>query len=65
MMMPIVMHGQFPINLDKDKPSYEEWLKTQKINLDLDSILDKISSQGIDSLNEIEKEFLDNHKKDN
>ena len=65
MMMPIVMHGQFPINLDKDKPSYQEWLKTQKINLDLDSILDKISSQGIDSLNEIEKEFLDNHKKDN
>jgi len=64
-MMPIIMHGKFPINLDKDKPSYEEWLKTQKINLDLDSILDKISSQGIDSLNEIEKEFLDNHKKDN
>ena len=60
-MMPLVFNGRYPI--DKERPKYQEWLKTQKINLDLDSILDKISSEGIESLNEIEKEFLDNHKK--
>ena len=60
-MARIMLHSQFPI--DKDKFYHQEWLKTQNIELELDSILDKISEKGLESLNEIEKEFLDNHKK--
>tara|TARA_R110000824_G_scaffold58461_4_gene158035 strand:+ start:473 stop:1039 length:567 start_codon:yes stop_codon:yes gene_type:complete len=60
-MARIMIHSQFPT--DKDKFYHQEWLETQNIELELDSILDKISEKGLESLNEIEKEFLDNHKK--
>ena len=33
-------------------------------NLDIDSILDKISNEGLDSLSEEEKDFLDKKSKD-
>ena len=61
MMVPIMMQGPFPIN--RGTPAQQEWIKKQYIKLDVDSILDKISEEGIESLNEIEKTFLDNHKK--
>ena len=63
MMMPLMTYGKF--TSDKNAPSYNEWLKNQNMHLDLDSILDKISEKGIESLNTKEKEFLDNQKKEN
>ena len=36
-----------------------EWIL---INLDIDSVLDRISNVGIEGLNKIEKKFLDNYK---
>jgi hypothetical protein len=33
-------------------------------NLNIDIVLDKISETGMDSLNELEKEFLKNYKYD-
>lgn len=38
--------------------------KDQKVDFDLDSILDKIGNQGIDSLSKEEKEFLDKKSKE-
>jgi len=51
-------HQQRILEKNKDNPTiYSE------INLDLDTILDKILKSGITSLNRKEKEFLDNQSK--
>lgn len=52
--------------LNKDLVSFEnlrEYVKDSAEDLDLDSILDKISSKGLGSLSDLEKEFLDNKSK--
>lgn len=52
--------------LNTDLVSFEnlqEYVKDTTEDLDLDSILDKISSEGLGSLSDLEKEFLDNKSK--
>lgn len=60
-IIAIVPHGQSNIQFTDDFISFMEHaepLKFKKTNLDLDSILDKISSFGLDSLNSNERGFL-------
>lgn len=52
--------------LNRDLVSFDnlrEYVKDSAEDLDLDSILDKISSKGLGSLSDLEKEFLDNKSK--
>ena len=67
-----ILNGNFDINLsvsDKVEPidsmkfsffadDLDEWIYN---NLDIDTILDRISSVGMESLRKIEKEFLNNY----
>jgi hypothetical protein len=45
------------------KVEYEKYTEVQKVDLELDNVLDKIDLYGIESLTEEEKKFLDNFEK--
>jgi hypothetical protein len=45
------------------KVEYEKYTDVQKVDLELDNVLDKIDLYGIESLTEEEKKFLDNFEK--
>jgi hypothetical protein len=49
--------------MEENNARVEEFLKNQICDLSLDEILDKISSQGIDSLTRSEKDKLDEYSK--
>jgi len=53
----------FDIETYQPKPIGLPEAKNEKTNLDIDSILDKISKSGIDSLLKEEKDFLDKSSK--
>jgi hypothetical protein len=60
-IIAIIPHGTDKIQFTEDFINYItglEPLKFKKRNLDLDEILDKISSSGLESLNKFEKRFL-------
>lgn len=65
-IIAIIPHGESDIQFTDDFISYLnniESLKMKKTNLDLDEILDKISSSGLESLNKIERRFLQKFSK--
>jgi hypothetical protein len=45
------------------KVEYEKYSEVQRVDLQLDDVLDKIDLYGIESLTEEEKKFLDNFEK--
>jgi len=60
-VIAIIPHGDTNIQFTDDFMMYLgkiEPLKFKKTNLDLDEILDKISSSGLESLNGLERRFL-------